>query len=121
MDEVFKALADPGRRRLLDSLNTRGGQTLNELCSVLDMARQSVSKHLAVLEDAKLVVTVWQGRQKRHYLNAAPISEISNRWINRYHRRRVSTLAGLKRALEDPTMESPEWGAVPYIRRPPRR
>jgi uncharacterized protein YndB with AHSA1/START domain/DNA-binding transcriptional ArsR family regulator len=121
MDEVFKALADPGRRRLLDSLNARGGQTLSELCSVLDMARQSVSKHLAVLEDAKVVVTVWRGREKLHYLNAAPIAEISDRWINRYHRRRVSALAGLKRALEDPTMESPEFVYVTYIQSTPER
>ena len=121
MDEVFKALADPGRRRLLDSLNARGGQTLSELCSVLDMARQSVSKHLDVLEDAELVVTVWRGREKLHYLNAAPISEISDRWINQYHRRRVSALAGLKRALEDPTMESPEFVYVTYIQSTPER
>ena len=100
MDEVFKALADPSRRKLLDSLNTKGGQTLSELCLLLDMARQSVSKHLAVLEAANLVTVVWRGREKLHYLNAAPISEISNRWINHFDRRRVSALAGLKRALE---------------------
>ena len=121
IDEVFRALADPGRRRLLDSLNAKGGQTLSELCSVLDMARQSVSKHLAVLEDAKLVVTIWRGREKLHYLNAAPISDISDRWINRYHRRRVSALAGLKRALEDPTMESPEFVYVTYIQSTPEQ
>lgn len=121
MDEVFKALADPGRRRLLDSLNARGGQTLGELCSVLDMARQSVSKHLAILEDAQLVVTIWRGREKLHYLNAAPISDISDRWINHYHRRRVSALAGLKRALEDPTMESPEFVYTTYIQSTPER
>ena len=121
MDEVFKALADPGRRSLLDSLNSRGGQTLGELCSVLDMARQSVSKHLAVLEDAKLVVTVWRGREKLHYLNAAPISDISDRWINRYHRQRVSALAGLKRALEDPTLQTPEFVYVTYIKSTPER
>ncbi|HUY67473.1 MAG TPA: metalloregulator ArsR/SmtB family transcription factor [Acidimicrobiales bacterium] len=119
MDEVFKALADPGRRKLLDSLNTKGGQTLGELCSVLDMARQSVSKHLAVLEASNLVTTVWRGREKLHYLNAAPISEISDRWINRYHRRRVSALAGLKRALEDPSMARPEFVYVTYIRTTP--
>src|SRR3954469_20378677 len=109
MDEVFKALADPRRRTLLDSLNTNGGQTLSELCSVLDMARQSVSKHLAVLEEANVITTAWRGREKLHYLNAAPIAEISDRWINRYHRRRVSALAGLKRALEDPAMGRPEF------------
>ncbi len=121
MDEVFKALADSSRRKLLDSLNAKGGQTLGELCSVLDMARQSVSKHLSVLEASNLVTTVWRGREKLHYLNAAPISEISDRWINRYHRRRVSALAGLKRALEDPSMGRPEFVYVTYIRTAPER
>jgi uncharacterized protein YndB with AHSA1/START domain/DNA-binding transcriptional ArsR family regulator len=121
MDEVFKALADPSRRKLLDSLNSKGGQTLSELCSVLDMARQSVSKHLSVLEASNLVTTVWRGREKLHYLNAAPISEISDRWINRYHRRRVSALAGLKRAMEDPFMARPEFVYVTYIRTTPER
>jgi uncharacterized protein YndB with AHSA1/START domain/DNA-binding transcriptional ArsR family regulator len=121
MDEVFKALADPSRRKLLDSLNTKGGQTLSELCSVLDMARQSVSKHLAILEASNLITTVWRGREKLHYLNAAPISEMSDRWINRYHRRRVSALAGLKRALEDPSMGRPEFVYVTYIRTTPER
>ncbi len=121
MDQVFKALADPSRRKLLDSLNEKGGQTLSELCSVLDMARQSVSKHLDVLEASNLVTTVWRGREKLHYLNAAPISEISGRWINRYDRRRVSALAGLKRALEDPFMGRPEFVYVTYIRTTPER
>jgi uncharacterized protein YndB with AHSA1/START domain/DNA-binding transcriptional ArsR family regulator len=121
MDEVFRALADPSRRKLLDSLNTRGGQTLTELCSGLNMARQSVSKHLAVLESANLVTTMWRGREKLHYLNASPISDISDRWINRYHRRRVSALAELKRALEDPSMGRPEFVYVTYIRTTPER
>lgn len=89
MDEVFKALADAGRRRLLDSLNGRNGQSLRELCAGLDMARQSVSKHVVVLEAANLVTTVWRGREKLHYLNAAPINEIAERWINEYHREGV--------------------------------
>src|ERR671925_1553027 len=89
MDAVFKALADPSRRRLLDSLNTRNGQSLRELCAELDMARQSVSKHLAVLEGANLVTTAWRGREKLHYLNAAPIDAIAERWIDQYHRERV--------------------------------
>src|SRR5437764_4920311 len=97
MDEAFKALADPSRRRLLDSLNERSGQTLRELCAGLDMARQSVSKHLAVLEAANLVSTVWRGREKLHYLNPAPINEISERWINHYDRKRVGALADLKK------------------------
>jgi uncharacterized protein YndB with AHSA1/START domain/DNA-binding transcriptional ArsR family regulator len=121
MDGVFKALADPSRRKLLDSLNNRGGQTLGELCSMLDMARQSVSKHLVILEGANLVSTVWRGREKLHYLNPAPISGISDRWINRYHRRRVSALSGLKRALEDPYMARPEFVYVTYIRTTPER
>src|ERR1700751_4110803 len=121
MDEVFRALADPSRRRLLDNLNQRNGQTLTELCSGLEMARQSVSKHLAVLETANLVTTVWRGRGKIPYLNAAPVFEISDRWINRYHRRRVSALAGLKRALEDPFMERPEFVYVTYIHSTPER
>ena len=100
-DEVFKALADASRRRLLDSLNARNGQSLRELCAGLDMARQSVSKHLAVLEAANLVTTVWRGREKLHYLNAAPINAIAERWINQYDRERVRALADLKRALEE--------------------
>src|SRR5215218_10658807 len=100
MDEVFKALADPSRRLLLDSLNTRNGQNLQELCAGMSMARQSVSKHLAVLEAANLVTTVWQGREKLHYLNAEPINAIAERWISQYHRERVRALADLKTALE---------------------
>ena len=84
LDLVFRALADPSRRALLDSLNARNGQTLRELCAGLDMARQSVSKHLAVLEEAGLVATVRRGREKLHYLNAAPVHEIAHRWISRY-------------------------------------
>ena len=121
MDEVFKALADPSRRQLLDRLNAAGGQSLRDLCAGLNMARQSVSKHLAVLEAANLVTTVWRGREKLHYLNAAPIAEISDRWINRYHRRRVSALAGLKRSLEDPWMAKPEFVYVTYVRTTPER
>ena len=99
MDDVFRALSDPSRRRLLDSLNRRNGQTLRELCAGLDMARQSVSKHLAILEDANLVITVRRGREKLHYLNAAPINDIAERWINRYDQQRVAALSDLKKAL----------------------
>jgi DNA-binding transcriptional ArsR family regulator len=84
MDEVFKALADPSRRELLDSLSARNGQTLHELCAGLDITRQAVSKHLSVLAEANLVTTVRRGREKLHYLNAAPISDITERWISRY-------------------------------------
>jgi DNA-binding transcriptional ArsR family regulator len=104
MDEVFKALADPSRRLLLDSLNTRNGQSLQELCAGLSMARQSVSKHLAVLEAANLVTTVWRGREKLHYLNAEPINAIADRWISHYARARVQILADLKTALESESM-----------------
>ena len=121
IDEVFKALADPSRRLLLDSLNERNGQTLRELCAGLDMARQSVSKHLAVLEAANLVTTVRRGREKLHYLNAAPINEISERWITRYERDRVEALAALKRALEDTRMDKPAFVYTTYIRTAPER
>ena len=84
MDEVFKALADPSRRVLLDSLNERNGQSLRELCAGLSMARQSVSKHLAVLEAANLVTTERRGREKLHFLNAEPIRAIAERWIKQY-------------------------------------
>jgi DNA-binding transcriptional ArsR family regulator len=84
VDEAFRALADPSRRRLPGSLNQRTGQTLRELCAGQDLTRQSVSKHLAVLEAANLVTTVRRGRGKLHYLNPAPISDIAGRWIDRY-------------------------------------
>jgi uncharacterized protein YndB with AHSA1/START domain/DNA-binding transcriptional ArsR family regulator len=121
-DQVFKALADPSRRQLLDSLNSRNGQTLRQLCSGLDMARQSVSKHLAVLEAANLVSTVRRGREKLHYLNPAPISEIGERWITCYERDRVEALADLKRALEEEmTMNKPSFVHTSYIRTTPER
>jgi DNA-binding transcriptional ArsR family regulator len=110
VDDVFRALADPSRRLLLDSLNGRSGQSLRELCTGLDMARQSVSKHLAVLEEANLVTTVWRGREKLHYLNVAPINDIAERWINRYDRQRVYALSDLKRALEETPMSLLETG-----------
>ena len=99
-DLVFRAFGDRSRRLLLDSLRQRNGQTLTQLCAGLAMARQSVSKHLAVLEAAALVTTVRRGREKLHYLNPAPINEIAERWISRYDQERVSALADLKRALE---------------------
>jgi DNA-binding transcriptional ArsR family regulator/uncharacterized protein YndB with AHSA1/START domain len=120
-DEVFRALADPSRRLLLDKLNDRSGQTLRELCSGLEMARQSVSKHLAVLEAANLVTTVRRGREKLHYLNAAPIHALSERWINRYDQVRVDALADLKRALEETTMQKPSFAYTTYIKTTPER
>jgi DNA-binding transcriptional ArsR family regulator/uncharacterized protein YndB with AHSA1/START domain len=123
LDDVFKALADSTRRLLLDSLNERNGQTLRELCSRLDMARQSVSKHLAVLEAANLVTTVRRGREKHHYLNAAPINDIGERWITRYDQNRVNALADLKRALEDIPVEpkKPSFVYTTYIRTTPEK
>ena len=121
LDEVFRALADPSRRRLLDSLNARNGQTLRELCSRLDMARQSVSKHLGVLEAANLVTTVRRGREKHHYLNAAPINEIAERWITRYDQDRVRALGDLKRALEETPVDKPSFVYTTYIQTTPER
>jgi DNA-binding transcriptional ArsR family regulator/uncharacterized protein YndB with AHSA1/START domain len=121
MDEVFRALADPSRRQLLDSLNARNGQTLGELCGQLDMARQSVSKHLAVLEEANLVTTLWRGREKLHYLNAEPINAIAERWIDQYSRERARALADLKRALETTPMERPQFVYTTYISTTPER
>ena len=121
MDEVFRALADPSRRLLLDSLNERTGQTLRELCAGLDMARQSVSKHLAVLEEANLVTTVWHGREKLHYLNAEPINAIADRWISQYDRARVRALADLKTALEESPMDKPRFVYATYISTTPER
>jgi len=119
MDEIFKALADPSRRQLLDRLNRRNGQSLRDLCAGLEMARQSVTKHLAVLEAAGLVTTVRRGREKLHYLNAAPIHDIADRWIDRYSRERVRALADLKRALEEPAMSQTEFVYTTYIRTTP--
>lgn len=101
-DKVFKALADPSRRALLDHLFAQNGQTLGELCAHLDMARQSVSKHLALLEAANLVTTVWRGREKLHYLNPVPIQEIYDRWIGKYDRQRLQALSALKQRVESP-------------------
>jgi DNA-binding transcriptional ArsR family regulator len=103
MDKVFKALADASRRRLLDRLHADNGQTLGQLCAGLDMTRQAVSKHLAVLEEANLVVAIRRGREKLHYLNPVPIHEIAERWIGKFERGRLRVLAELKRRLEGET------------------
>ena len=100
MDAVFRALADPSRRRLLDRLRARNGQSLNELREGLDMTRQAVTKHLVILEAANLVATVKRGREKLHFLNPIPINEIAERWIGKYERGRVRALAELKKTLE---------------------
>lgn len=119
--DVFKALADPSRRLLLDRLNARNGQSLRELSEGLDMARQSVSKHLAVLEEANLVTTLRRGREKLHYLNAAPINEIAERWIHSYDQPRLDVLADLKRALEAAPMDTPQFVYTTYIHTTPER
>ena len=100
MDEVFKALADASRRKLLDRLRANNGKTLNELCACLDMTRQAVSKHLGILEEANLVATVKQGREKLHYLNPMPIHDIAERWIGKFERHRLQALSELKKGLE---------------------
>lgn len=100
MEKVFKALADAGRRRLLDSLHASNGQTLGQLCEHLDMSRQAVSKHLKLLEEANLVATLKRGREKLHFLNPVPIHEIAERWIGKYERGHLRILAELKRNLE---------------------
>ena len=100
LDPVFKALADESRRGLLDRLRARNGQTLGELCGRLDMTRQAVSKHLAILEDANLVVAVRRGREKLHYLNPVPIHAIAERWIGKYETHRLQALSDLKANLE---------------------
>ena len=100
MDEVFKALADASRRTLLDRLHARNGQTLGELCDGLDMTRQAVTKHLAILEEANLVSTHKHGREKLHYLNPVPIHQIGERWIKKFERGKLTALSELKKQLE---------------------
>ncbi|RJF86262.1 ArsR family transcriptional regulator [Oleomonas cavernae] len=101
LDEVFKALADPTRRALLDRLHARNGQTLGELCEGLGMSRQAVTKHLGILEAANLVAVLRRGREKLHYLNPVPIHAISQRWISKYEHGRLQALAELKKRLEE--------------------
>src|ERR1700751_915355 len=101
MDDVFKALDDASRRSLLDRLHARNGQTLNELCEGLAMTRQAVTKHLVLLEEANLVVTVRKGREKLHYLNPVPIHEIHERGIAKLARHRLGGLHQLKQVLEE--------------------
>ena len=99
-DALFKALADPSRRKLLDQLHAHDGQSLGELCEHLDMTRQGVTQHLAVLEAANLVATVRSGREKLHFLNPVPLQEIHDRWIAKFEKPRLKALAQLKRKLE---------------------
>jgi len=116
MDKIFKALADPTRRELLDRLRAEGGRTLGELCDRLAMSRQAVAKHLAILEDANLVACLWQGREKLHYLNPVPIHEIAMRWIRKFEGEQLSALAELKRGLEEGE-PSADHGETPATKR----
>lgn len=130
MDDVFRALADPTRRALLDSLHQRNGQTLGELCQPLAMARQSASQHLELLEAANLVTTVRRGREKLHYLNPVPVQEIAERWIDKFERPRLAALSTLKRRAEEHDMpeapdaemnDRPTFRYVTYICATPER
>lgn len=100
IDLVFKALADPTRRKLVDRLHAASGQTLTALCRHLDMTRQAVTQHLAVLEAANLVSVRWQGREKLHYFNPVPIHELQQRWIRKFEQPRLDALHQLKTTLE---------------------
>jgi DNA-binding transcriptional ArsR family regulator len=99
-DKVFKALADPTRRTLLDLLHQKSGQSLGQLCENLNMARQSVTQHLGVLEDANLVSTKRSGREKLHYLNPVPLHDVYERWVRKFEMERLSLLHNLKTELE---------------------
>jgi DNA-binding transcriptional ArsR family regulator len=103
IDTVFKALADPSRRRLLDLLHEENGQTHNHLCEQMEMTRQGVTQHLALLEQANLVATIRRRREKLHYLNPVPLHEIYDRWIEKFERGRLKALRELKRELETKT------------------
>lgn len=99
-DRVFRALADSSRRRLLDRLHRKNGQTLGELCRGLAMTRQAVAKHLAILEEANLVASKREGREKLHFINPVPINQIAERWISKFEEHRLSALSALKKHLE---------------------
>jgi DNA-binding transcriptional ArsR family regulator len=103
VDKVFKALAAPERRLLLDRLRAENGQSLGQLCQNMNMTRQAVTRHLKLLEDATLVAIIWRGREKLHYLNPMPIHDIAERWIGEYERGRLRALAELKKKLEEDT------------------
>ena len=99
-DALFKALADPGRRRLLDVLHAHDGQTLSELCEHLDMTRQGVTQHLNLLEQANLLAVAWRGREKLHFLNPVPLQDLYERWIAKFEKPRLRAIADLKKRLE---------------------
>jgi DNA-binding transcriptional ArsR family regulator len=99
-DKVFKALGDPTRRQLLDMLCKQNGQTLGQLCEHVEMARQSATQHIRILEEAGLVSTVWRGREKLHFINPVPLHEVYERWVRKFERQRLSLLHDLKKELE---------------------
>ncbi len=99
-DKVFKALGDPARRKLLDALCETNGQSLGQLCTHLEMARQSVTQHLGLLEDANLISTVRRGREKLHFINPVPLHEAYERWVRKFEHQRLSLLHDLKKELE---------------------
>ena len=107
LNAVFKALADESRRKLLDELSQDSGQNVGDLCKHLDMTRQAVAKHLALLESANLVATIWRGREKLHYLNPAPLHELSEQWLGKYERQRLESLSTLKAVLAANRREKP--------------
>lgn len=121
MDPVFKALADASRRRLLDALHAEPGLTLGALTYGLDMTRQAVSQHLAVLEAANLVAAIRRGREKLHYLNPVPIHAVQARWIAKFEQPRLDALAGLRRRLEEEAMDKPQYVYVTYILTTPEK
>jgi len=106
VDQVFKALADPGRRKLLDRLHAACGLTLGQLCEQMDMSRQAVAQHLALLEHANLVSTTWRGREKLHFLNPVPIHEIYDRWVKKFERRGLRALDRLEKQPEAEACDS---------------
>ncbi len=114
-DAVFKALADPTRRYVLDLLREQNGQTLGELCARLEMTRQSATQHIGVLEAANLVSTVWRGREKLHYLNPVPIHELGDRWIGKFEQPRLRMLGELKRRAEERDMEPDQTTRPAYV------
>jgi uncharacterized protein YndB with AHSA1/START domain/DNA-binding transcriptional ArsR family regulator len=122
LDKVFRALADPTRRQVLDLLHERDGQTLGELCARQAMTRQAASQHLDLLEAANLISTVRRGREKLHYLNPVPLQEIQERWIDKFERPRLRALSAVKHAAEEQHMsERPTYVYVTYIKATPEQ
>jgi DNA-binding transcriptional ArsR family regulator/uncharacterized protein YndB with AHSA1/START domain len=121
VDDVFRALADPTRRFLLDLLRERNGQTLGELCERLEMTRQSATQHLSVLEAANLVSTARRGREKLHYLNPVPLHEMQERWIDRFERPRLRAISDIKRRAESTVSERPTYVYTTYIESTPEK